>query len=102
MCQGMNPHMDFLYLLDGTDLRGHSLIDRKENLETLMKNALKNLHFSQYIIGKGKESFEAACQAELEEIVGKKSILYTAGQETEIGSSSNAIKGRNSSSVGIR
>ncbi len=61
-----------LLALDGTDLREHSLIDRKETLETLMKNSPKSLHYSQHVKGNGKASFTAACQANLEGIVGKK------------------------------
>ncbi|MEA4988944.1 MAG: DNA ligase D [Anaerovorax sp.] len=61
-----------LLALDGVDLRGHSLIDRKEMLETLMKDAPKNLYYSRYVKGIGKESFAAACEAGMEGIVGKK------------------------------
>ena len=67
-----------LLALDGADLRGRVLIDRKETLEALMKNAPKNLHYSPHVRGNGKESFEAACRADLEGIVGKKAgSLYT-------------------------
>lgn len=61
-----------LLALDGVDLRGNRLIDRKEKLETLMKDAPKNLYFSRYVLEKGKESFLAACKLNLEGIVGKK------------------------------
>jgi bifunctional non-homologous end joining protein LigD len=61
-----------LLALDGADLREHRLIDRKQMLETLMKDSPKNLHYSQHIRGNGKESLIAACQANLEGIIGKK------------------------------
>lgn len=61
-----------LLSLDGTDLRKQSLIDRKEKLEALMKASPKNLHYSKHVAGNGKESFLAACQANMEGIVGKK------------------------------
>lgn len=61
-----------LLALDGVDLRGRSLIDRKEILETLMKDAPKNLYYSRHVIGNGKESYAAACEGNMEGIVGKK------------------------------
>jgi bifunctional non-homologous end joining protein LigD len=61
-----------LLALDGADLRGRRLIDRKETLEALMEDSPKSLHYSQHIRGNGKESFLAACQGNLEGIVGKK------------------------------
>jgi len=68
-----------LLSLDGADLRGYPLIDRKEKLETLMKDAPKNLYYSPHVRGKGKESFDAACQADLEGIVGKKADSVYSG-----------------------
>lgn len=68
-----------LLALDGEDLRGRPLIDRKKNLETLMKNAPKNLFFSSYVKGDGKESFAAACEANMEGIVGKKANSIYSG-----------------------
>ncbi len=61
-----------LLALDGVDLRGHPLIERKETLESLMKGAPRNLHYSQHVRGNGKESFAAACDLGMEGIVGKR------------------------------
>jgi bifunctional non-homologous end joining protein LigD len=61
-----------LLALDGVDLRGRRLIDRKETLAALMEDAPQNLFYSQHIRGNGQESFWAACQGNLEGIVGKK------------------------------
>jgi bifunctional non-homologous end joining protein LigD len=61
-----------LLALDGADLRGRRLIDRKETLAALMEDAPENLYYSQHIRGNGRESFLAACQGNLEGIVGKK------------------------------
>ncbi len=61
-----------LLALDGIDLRKHTVIQRKEILETLMKDAPQNLYFSRYIKGMGRESFAAACEAGMEGIIGKK------------------------------
>ena len=68
-----------LLALDGLDLRGHPLIDRKEMLETLMKDAPKNLYYSRYVRGKGKQSFAVVCDAGMEGIVGKKADSIYSG-----------------------
>jgi len=68
-----------LLALDGVDLRGRSLIERKEMLETLMKNAPENLYYSRYVRGNGKESFAVACEASMEGIVGKKADSVYSG-----------------------
>ncbi|TQI69042.1 DNA ligase D [Clostridium sp. KNHs216] len=68
-----------LLALDGADLRGQRLIDRKEALGTLMKSSPKNLYYCQHIKGNGKESFAAAGQANLEGIIGKKADSVYSG-----------------------
>jgi bifunctional non-homologous end joining protein LigD len=68
-----------LLALDGEDLRGYSLIKRKEMLETLMKDAPKNFYYSRYVQGGGKESFSVACEAGMEGIVGKKTDSIYSG-----------------------
>ena len=68
-----------LLALDGVDLRERPLIDRKETLESLMRDAPKNLHYSKHVVGRGKESFAAACEAGMEGIVGKKADSRYSG-----------------------
>ncbi len=68
-----------LLALDGADLRGRRLIDRKETLAALMKDSPKNLYYSQHIRENGKASFLAACEASLEGIVGKKADSVYSG-----------------------
>lgn len=68
-----------LLALDGEDLRGYRLIDRKEKLEALMKDAPKPLYYGRYVKGKGKESFVAACEASMEGIIGKKADSIYSG-----------------------
>ena len=68
-----------LLALDGEDLRGRRLIDRKEILEALMKGSPENLHYSKHIRGNGKASFLAACEANLEGIVGKRADSVYSG-----------------------
>lgn len=65
--------------LDGEDLRGYPLVERKKILESIMKNAPKSLFFSGYVKGNGKESLAAACEAEMEGIVGKKAYSIYSG-----------------------
>jgi bifunctional non-homologous end joining protein LigD len=65
--------------LDGADLRSRHLIDRKDTLETLMKDAPKNLYYSRHVRGNGQESFAAACEAGMEGIVGKKTDSIYSG-----------------------
>lgn len=65
--------------LDGKDLREYPLVERKDILQTLMKNAPKKLYFSGYIRGNGNESFAAASETGMEGIVGKKVYSVYSG-----------------------
>lgn len=68
-----------LLALNGADLRGRGLTDRKETLETLMRDAPKNLCYSKHIRGNGKESLLAACEMDLEGVIGKKTDSIYSG-----------------------
>ena len=68
-----------LLALDGADLRGRRLIERKETLEALMQNGPKSLHYSRHSKGSGNESFVAACELGLEGIIGKKAHSIYSG-----------------------
>ena len=73
-----------LLALDGVDLRGKPLIDRLESMESIMKDAPRNLYLSRYVRGKGEESFAAACKAKLEGIVGKRiHSVYEGGRNDD-------------------
>ena len=72
-----------LLALDGKDMRGQSLIERKEKLENLMLDAPNNLYYSRFVKGCGKESFAAACQAGMEGIVGKKPDSIYSGYRND-------------------
>jgi bifunctional non-homologous end joining protein LigD len=61
-----------LLSLDGKDLRKLSLVKRKEELKKLMTKAPQNLHYSEHVIGRGEEAFEAVCRLKMEGIVGKR------------------------------
>lgn len=68
-----------LLALDGADLREQPLQQRKATLELLMRNAPPNLRFSQHIRGDGRESLLAACQMNLEGIIGKRADSIYSG-----------------------
>lgn len=72
-----------LLALDGVDLREQTLIHRKEMLENLMKDAPKNLYYSRYVRGFGKESFTAACESSMEGIIGKKADSIYSGTRSD-------------------
>ena len=67
-----------LLALDGEDLRGKPLAERKETLCALMENAPGALRYSRHVEGDGKRCFEIACEMGMEGIVGKrKSSVYS-------------------------
>lgn len=57
--------------LDGKDLRAKKLIQRKTILENVMQNAPDNLYYSKHTQANGLSLFEAACEMDLEGIIGK-------------------------------
>jgi bifunctional non-homologous end joining protein LigD len=68
-----------LLALDGEDLRSQPLTQRKETLEALMQGTPNYLHYSRHTIGNGEASFCAACQLNLEGIIGKKADSIYSG-----------------------
>lgn len=68
-----------LLALDGADFRGRRLIHRKETLEALLRDAPKNLYYSKHVSGNGTEGLQAACEANLEGIIGKKADSVYSG-----------------------
>ena len=68
-----------LLALDGQDLRGSPLTERIQILENLMKDGPNGLYYSPSVRGYGKESFAAACQTDMEGIIGKKADSIYSG-----------------------
>lgn len=68
-----------LLALDGEDLRGQKLSQRKKTLQNLMQNAPGSLHYSQHVEGNAKECFMAACHLGMEGIIGKKADSIYSG-----------------------
>lgn len=62
---------DLLYL-DGTDLRGAALQDRKPLLETLVASGDGRVRYTDHIEGRGDVFFEQACTHSLEGVVSKR------------------------------
>lgn len=65
--------------LEGEDLRGKKLLERKAILEEIMADATDNIYFSRHIQGDGGKYFSSACDLRLEGIIGKKSDSIYSG-----------------------
>lgn len=61
---------DLLYL-DGKDLRDLPLIERKNMLSELLKDASPLLHLSEHVEGEGEDFYQISCEEGLEGIVSK-------------------------------
>src|SRR5262249_15080211 len=73
---------DLLYL-DGYDLRGAVLLERKRVLEALLARAPGKLRYSAHIQGSGPEFFEQARNLKLEGIISKRADApYRGGRGT--------------------
>lgn len=57
--------------LDGQDLRGMELLERKKILKTLMKGAPSNIKQSIYRTGDALKLFDAVCSMNFEGLIGK-------------------------------
>jgi ATP-dependent DNA ligase len=69
------PHVYFafdLLYLDGEELIGLSLIDRKTRLEGFLVGAPDAIRYSDHQIGEGRQFHKVACQHRLEGIVSKR------------------------------
>lgn len=72
-----------LLALDGTDLRGQPLTQRKQTLKKLMKKPPENIYYSKEIEGGGKEIFDAACNLKTEGIVAKRKDSLYSGERND-------------------
>jgi bifunctional non-homologous end joining protein LigD len=92
-----------LLALDGQDLTGLPLEQRKARLETLLSGVKDPIRYSAHVVGKGQAFFRAACQQGLEGIISKRrdrpylpgrgkdwlKVKCTARQELVIGGFTN-------------
>jgi bifunctional non-homologous end joining protein LigD len=73
---------DLLYL-DGHDLRGAPLLERKRLLADLLKKSKSTvLRYSEHIVGQGVDLHAHACQHGLEGIIGKRADAVYTGART--------------------
>lgn len=71
---------DVLYL-DGYDVRGVALVERKRVLERLLEDAPPNIQYSEHFAVPGRPFFDNVCKLGLEGMVSKRGDLpYTAGR----------------------
>ncbi|HUC63961.1 MAG TPA: hypothetical protein VMA53_00955 [Stellaceae bacterium] len=61
-----------LLFLNGADLMAVPLLERKERLQALLKNAPKSILYSGHHIGDGKRFLEVVCGAKAEGIISKR------------------------------
>jgi bifunctional non-homologous end joining protein LigD len=70
-----------LLSLDGHDLRGAPLVERKALLERLLERADKRFFYSTHIVGRGPQIFDAARERGMEGIISKRAdSLYEEGR----------------------
>ncbi|HVF93533.1 MAG TPA: DNA ligase D [Sphingomonas sp.] len=58
--------------LDGEDLTGLPLVERKEKLKALVGDGTAKLRYSDHIVGRGEELFGSFCEAGLEGVISKR------------------------------
>ncbi len=72
---------DLLYI-DGEDLRRKPLLERKEQLQTLLRSNKSPLRYSGHVLGQGAEMFAKACETGLEGIISKQAKApYATGRQ---------------------
>ncbi|SNS74641.1 ATP-dependent DNA ligase LigD phosphoesterase module /ATP-dependent DNA ligase LigD polymerase module [Sphingomonas laterariae] len=70
-----------LLSLDGMDLKPLTLIERKERLEALLRDARAPIHIADHVIGAGEALYRSMCDAGQEGIISKRAdALYRAGR----------------------
>ncbi|MFH5835797.1 DNA ligase D [Proteiniclasticum sp. C24MP] len=68
-----------LLALDEEDHREYELMKRKEELKKLVGEGYPHLHYSEHTNGDGRKILKAACDAQMEGIIGKKARSRYAG-----------------------
>ena len=67
--------------LDGHDLQGRPLTERKRKLRDLLKGVEAPLIYSDHVVGNGAEAFEQACAMKLEGLISKQADApYRSGR----------------------
>lgn len=69
--------------LDGHDLTGFPLVERKRRLKALLASAPSGLKFSDHILSDGEQVFASACNLKLEGMISKQADApYTSGRSS--------------------
>ena len=95
-----SPSADLAYLvfdllyLDGFDLRGVKLTERKALLQSLLSSAPANIRYSDHFSVPGKAFRENVCKLGLEGMVSKRGDLAHHNGRSAPGSRSSASAGR--------
>jgi len=65
--------------LDGEDLTGRPLLERKARLRALLEGRTGIIHYSDHIVGKGEQLFDRFCGAGLEGVISKRADARYVG-----------------------
>lgn len=68
-----------LLALEEKDYRSQELLKRKKELKKLLAEKHPHLHYSEHTDGEGREILKAACEADMEGIIGKRADSPYAG-----------------------
>lgn len=71
-----------LLSLDGQDLTGLPLLDRKTKLRALMRDGRLRIHYSEHIQGSGEKLLETFCAAGLEGVISKRADARYVGSRS--------------------
>ena len=84
---GQHPLTYFVFdllHLNGHNLRGAPLIERKNLLAKLIGSSMENVRMSEHIEGRGAATFESACELQAEGIISKRAAgIYRSGRSAD-------------------
>jgi bifunctional non-homologous end joining protein LigD len=80
-----------LLMVDGRDLRGRPLLERKATLRRIMPGAASRLFCMDHVVKRGRALFDAVCRHDAEGIVGK----WAGGRYGTDGVSTSWVKVKN-------
>jgi bifunctional non-homologous end joining protein LigD len=84
--------------LDGEDLTGLPLLERKAKLRAILARGRPRIRYSEHILGNGEKLLHTFCQADLEGVISKRRTPAISARARVAGSRPNASSGRSSSS----
>ena len=78
-CKNITYILFDLLALEEKDYRSQELLKRKKELKKLLAEKHPHLHYSEHTDGEGGEILKAACEADMEGIIGKRADSLYAG-----------------------